>query len=241
MKRRNPRFGCRRIAQQISLTLDVDIDKDVVRRGLAKHYRPEPGSSGPSWLSFLSHSKDSLSSAGLFRCESLILGTQWVPVIMDQFGRRIIGFAGHAGILDGPTVCRPFNQAIAATATLPHCLSSDHDPLFKFHRWKADLRILEVREVKTVPDVPRSHPCVERLIGTIRREYLDHVPFWNARDLEKKLLHFKDYCNRDRVHRGLGGAIPDPKPPKSEPKLARLDDYRWKSCCHGLYQLPIAA
>jgi hypothetical protein len=70
MKRRNPRFGCRRIAQQISFTFDVDIDKDVVRRVLAKHYRPEPGSSGPSWLSFLGHSKDSLWSADLFRCES---------------------------------------------------------------------------------------------------------------------------------------------------------------------------
>jgi transposase InsO family protein len=164
-----------------------------------------------------------------------------VLVIMDQFGRRIIGFAVHAGILDGPTVCRLFNQAIAGTATLPHCLSSDHDPLFEFDRWKANLRILDVREVKTVPYGPRSHPFVERLMGTIRREYLDHVPFWKARDLAKKLLHFKDYYNPDRVHRGLGGAIPDPKPPKSERKLARLDDYRWKSCCRGLYQLPIAA
>ena len=43
MKRRNPRFGCRRIAQQISFTFGVDIDKDVVRRVLAKHYRPDPG------------------------------------------------------------------------------------------------------------------------------------------------------------------------------------------------------
>ena len=124
----------------------------------------------------------------------------------------------HTGTLDGPAVCRLFNQAIAGTGTLTRYLSSDHDPLFEFHRWKANLRILGVREVKTVPYVPLSHPFVERLIGTIRREYLDHVPFWNARDLERKLFHFKDYYNRDR-----------------------LDDYRWKSCCRGLYQLPIAA
>ena len=46
MKRRNPRFGCMRIAQQISHTFGVQIDKDVVRRALAKHYRPESGGNG---------------------------------------------------------------------------------------------------------------------------------------------------------------------------------------------------
>ena len=82
MKRRNPRFGCRRIAQQISFTFGVDIDKDVVRRVLAKHYRPEPGSGGPSWLTFLGHSKDSLWSVDLFRCESLILESHWALTVM---------------------------------------------------------------------------------------------------------------------------------------------------------------
>jgi putative transposase len=48
MKRRNPKFGCRRIAQQISFTFGVDIDKDVVRRLLAKHYHPERSSYSPS-------------------------------------------------------------------------------------------------------------------------------------------------------------------------------------------------
>ncbi len=73
MKRRNPTFGYQRIADQISLVFEIDIDKDVVRRVLAKHYRPAPGTRGPSWLTFLGHSKDSLWSVDLFRCESLIL------------------------------------------------------------------------------------------------------------------------------------------------------------------------
>ena len=66
-------------------------------------------------------------------------------------------------------------------------LSSDHDPLFRFHRWRANLRILEVEEIKSLPYVPVSHPFVEQLIGTIRREFLDHVPIWNTVDLERKL------------------------------------------------------
>ena len=240
MKRRNPNFGYQRIADQISLDFDIEIDKDSVRRVLTRHYRPEPGSNGPSWLTFLGHSKDSLWSVDLFRCESLILKSHWVMVVMDHFTRRVIGFAVNAGALDGPTVCRMFNSIIGGSKN-PRYLSSDHDPQFRFHQWNANLRILEVTEVKTVPYVPLSHPFVERLIGTIRREYLDQVPFWTARDLERKLLLYKEYYNRDRVHRGLDGAPPDAQCGRTDRKVARLNDYRWKEHCHGLYQLPEAA
>lgn len=241
MKRRNPRFGCRRIAQQVSFTFDVDIDKDVVRRVLAKHYRPDPAVYGPSWLSFLGHTRDSLWSVDLFRCESIILRTHWVMVVMDHFSRRIIGFSVQASVLDGPTVCRLFNEAITGAEALPRYLSSDHDPLFEFHRWKANLRILEVAEVKSVPYVPLSHPFVERVIGTIRREFLDHVPFWGTRDLERKLLSFRDYYNNQRTHHALGGAVPSEKSGNPESTVVNLDNYRWRSHCRGLYHLPVAA
>ena len=240
MKRKNPNFGYQRIADQISLVFDIEIDKDVVRRVLARYYRSGPGSNGPSWLTFLGHSKDSLWSVDLFRCESLILKSHWVMVVMDQFSRQIVGFAVHAGALDGPAVCRLFNSIVSGL-TAPQYLSSDNDPLFLFRQWRANLRILDVMEVKTVPYVPLSHPFVERLIGTIRREYLDQVPFWSARDLERKLMLFKRYYNRDRVHRGLDGAPPDEKGGFSNRKIAHLDDYRWEKRCRGLYQLPVAA
>lgn len=64
MKRRNPRFGYQRIADQISLIFDIHVDKDVVRRVLARHYQPQGGSNVPSWLTFLGNSKDSL-----WRCD----------------------------------------------------------------------------------------------------------------------------------------------------------------------------
>ena len=150
-------------------------------------------------LTILGHTKDSLWSIDLFRCESLMLKSHWVLVVMDHFTRRIIGFSVHAGDVDGPSVCRMFNSAIRGVDK-PSYLSSDHDPLFEFHRWKANRRILDVTEVKTVPYVPLSHPFVERLIGTIRREFLDQVPFWAARDLERKLLSFKYYYNDQRSH-----------------------------------------
>ena len=93
LKRRNPRFGFVRIAQQIAHAFGVDIDKDVVRRVLAKHYRPgDSGTNGPSWLTFIAQTKDSLWSLDLFRCESILLRSHWVLVVMDVFTRRIIGF-----------------------------------------------------------------------------------------------------------------------------------------------------
>ena len=156
---------------------------------------------------------------------------------MDQFTRRIVGFAVHRGVVDGVALCRMFNRAIH-TQTLPQYLSSDHDPLYRFHQWQANLRVLQVKEIKTVPYVPLSHPFVERLIGTIRREYLDQTLFWTAADLEQKLRPFQDYFNRQRVHSGLSGRLPEPGEATVPLDLA---SYRWQQHCRGLYQTPIAA
>ena len=111
MKQRNPRFGCPRIAQQISLAFGLDLDKDTVRRVLAVHYKLDPNSRGPSWLTTIGHAKDSLWSVDLFRCESIFLNSHWVMVVMDQYTRRIIGFGVLAGNVDGPALCRMFNHA----------------------------------------------------------------------------------------------------------------------------------
>jgi putative transposase len=237
MKRRNPIWGCPRIAEQIALAFGISINKDVVRRILAVNYHPSADGSGPSWLSFIGHAKDSLHSLDLFRCESVALRTYWVLVVMDQYTRRIIGFGIRTGVVDGMALCRMFKQAIRG-ARLPKYLSSDHDPLYRFHQWRADLRILDIREIKTVPYVPLSHPFVERLIGTIRRECLDRLLFWTAKDLELKLSAFQDFYNGYRTHSGIEGRTPVDK---SECTTIDLISYRWQKHCRGLYETPIAA
>ena len=191
---------------------------------LAKYYRPEAGTDGPSWLSFIGHMKDSLWSVDLFRCESILLRSHWVMVVMDVFTRRIIGFGVERADPCGASICRMFNQIIAGKS-LPRHLSSDHDPLFRFHRWLANSRILEVEEIKSIPYVPVSHPFVERLIGTIRREFLDHVLIWNAIDLERKLEEFRNYYNENRVHQSLNGSTPGERSGKPPPAQAVLDHY----------------
>ena len=169
-----------------------------------------------------------------------MLKTHWVLVVMDHFTRRIIGFGVHAGDVDGVALCRMFNTAIS-TRGVPKYLSSDNDPLFLYHQWQANLGILGVDEIKTVPYTPISHPFIERLIGTIRREYLDHILFWNARDLERKLVKFRQYYNRDRVHHSLGGETPAVVGGDPRPLAAKLSNYSWISHCNGLFQTPIAA
>jgi hypothetical protein len=60
---------------------------------------------------------------------------------MDQYTRRIVGFGVHRGVVDGVTLCQMFNRAIGRQPA-PTYLSSDNDPLYRFHQWKANLRIV---------------------------------------------------------------------------------------------------
>jgi transposase InsO family protein len=134
-----------------------------------------------------------------------------------------------------------FNK-IMGGYTPPRYLSTDNDPLFSYHRWQANLRILGVNEIKSIPAVPVSNPFIERLIGTVRREFLDHILFWNTADLERKLGEFQQYYNKARVHASLGGETPSELSRDSTTNhRADLDDFSWTTHCRGLVQLPMAA
>jgi transposase InsO family protein len=179
--------------------------------------------------------KDSLWSVDLFRCESIVLKSYWVMVVMDHFTRRI-----EPADIDGVALCRMLNQAISGKP-LPKLLSTDHDPLFRFHRWRANLRALEIEEIKTVPFVPCSHPFIERLIGTIRREYLDQVLFWNRLDLQRKLGQFARYYNHVRVHSPLSGITLADRGDRASSRVTDLLRFSCQAHCHGLFHTPVAA
>ena len=103
------------------------------------------------------------------------------------------------------------------------------------------MRILEIDEITTVPNVPLSHPFVERVIGTMRREFLDQVLFWNARDLERKLAEFQVYYNGARSHASLKGDTPLTLAGEHKVPCAELHNVRWVSHCRDMVQLPEAA
>ncbi|MCP4453888.1 MAG: transposase, partial [Planctomycetes bacterium] len=151
--------------------------------------------------------KDSLWSIDLFRCESILLKTHWVLVVLDQFTRRIIGFGVHVGDVDGVAcaACSTVQsqlwapQGISALTTIHFSSITGGGPISEF-----------LRLMRSIPfPIHRSLILlIERLIGTIRREYLDHTLFWNATDLERKLSDFQSYYNLHRTHSSLGGDTP---------------------------------
>ncbi len=186
--------------------------------------------------------KDSLWSVDLFRCDSVLLKLHWVMLAIDIYSRRIIDFSVHSGDPDGIVVCCMFNKIIRGKA-LSKRLSLDNDPPFECNRWQANLRILGIDKVKSVPGAPTSHPFIERQIGICRQELLDHVLFWNAEDLARKLNQYQDYYNDTRAHSSLEKKTPNQKAARDTTlnNVVSLNNHRRKSHCRGLFQFPIAA
>ena len=162
LKQRNTQFGCPRIAQQINKAFGVNIDKDVVRRVLAKHYRPKPYGDGPSWLTFFRHTNESLWSIALFQRKPIIQRIHSSLLAIGQRTRRIIDC--------GITGCH-FDQTVYSlpAAGIPvieasKSLSPAHDLPFSHHRRRREL--LGVGHTQTAPIFPRAPPFAKRRIGT---------------------------------------------------------------------------
>ncbi|MCP5007397.1 MAG: transposase [Planctomycetes bacterium] len=96
-----------------------------------------------------------------------------------------------------------------------------------------------IKEIVTAPRSPWQNPYVERLIGSIRRECLDHVIALNERHLQKTLSSYFEYYNQDRTHCGLDKDVPAKRPIQTKPsndskiiKLPRVgglhNRYKWK-------------
>jgi len=79
------------------------------------------------------------------------------------------------------------------------------------------------------------------LIGSVQRELLDQILFWNANDLQNKLDEFKHYYNDMRGHCGINGGLPAKVSSEKISNVISLDSFKWKKHCCGLFQLPVAA
>jgi hypothetical protein len=180
LKRRNPRFGCPRIAQQINKAFGVNNDKDVVRRVLAKHCRPEPYDSGPSWLTFFRHTSESLWSIAQSQHKSILPRFHSSLLAIGQFTRWIIDCGIVGCHFDQTVVCSLFAADIPVIET-SKSLSPAHDPPFSHHRCRR--RLLGIGCTQTVPIFPRAPPFAERRIGTRQRNHHDDRSNCGAIDL----------------------------------------------------------
>ena len=240
LKSRNPRFGCPRIARIISHTFGVDIDRNVVYRVLSKHYHPAPGGTGPSWLSFIGHTTDSLWSVDLFRCESIVLRSYWVLVVMDQFTRRLVGVGVHRG---AGQERRPLPHVQRRHSWSGHTATSQYRSRSTVRRAPLDGEPSDYRDRRN-QDRASCAP-VTPIRGAPDRDdaarILDHVLFWNACDLERKLADFQSYYNAARSHASLEGHTPLTFAGGHTVARAELTNVRWVSHCRDLVQLPVAA
>ena len=156
IKARNQIFGCPQIAAIVFDRTGVRVSDETVRRILAKH-RPDTKGDGPSWLTFIGDQADSLWSIDFFRAESILLKSHWILIVMDQYSRKIVGFAAVKGPVTGVILCAMFNRILGSRKPPKH-LSHDHDPLFKFDRWIANMSICQIDEIASVAGAPWSHP-----------------------------------------------------------------------------------
>ena len=159
---------------------------------------------------------------------------------MDQFSRRIIGFAVHRSDVGGVALCSMFREIIAGITT-PKYLSLNNDPIYYFERWAPQLKASVISPIYSIPLTPISHPFVARLVGTTCREYHDQLFFWNPRDLQNKLDQSQDYFNEPRDHAGIDGVLPNRRADETESRIASLENYSWESHCDVHFQMSIAA
>ena len=114
------------------------------------------------------------------------------------------------------------------------CLSCVWRPLADACQWA------QVYRYPHVGTLGIRHPFVERLIGTLRCEYLDQLFFWNDIDLEHKLLAYGDYYNQHRCHSALNGETPNRYGTEKAASPGIIESYEWTSHCHGMFHLPVA-
>jgi putative transposase len=95
--------------------------------------------------------------------------------------------------------------------TAPGFLLRDRDSIFG-HEFVQQVEAMGIQEVLSTPGAPRQRAYIERLIGTIRRECLDHIIVFNASDLRHHLAAFTDYYHRSRTHLSLEKDTPDKRP-----------------------------
>jgi putative transposase len=145
-------------------------------------------------------------------------------VVMDVFTRRIVGTVSN------PRMSTAYASAACSTrlGTLSLFPSASAPIMTRYSGFIAGERICEFstsRNSSPCPFVPRSHPFIERLIGTLRREYLDQTLL-----LERPR----------RVHAGLGGRTPFERCGTTACQPANLHHFTWRSDCSGLFHTPVA-
>ena len=171
----NPRWGAPRIHGEL-LKLGINLSETTIANYMAKHRQPP----SQSWHSFLKNHMTTLVSADFFVVPTITFQLYFVFVIFSHDRRRPIHFA----ITKNPTAEWTAHQVLEAFPwdSAPRYLLRDRDGIYG-EAFSESVRLLGTREVLTAPQSPWQNPYVERFIGSIRQECLDHVIIINCSGL----------------------------------------------------------
>ena len=201
LSRENPLWGAPRIHGEL-LKLGIDVSQATVTRYMVRH--PKPPSQ--NWLTFLNNHVGCLVSIDFFVVPTATFAVLFVFIVLRHERRRI----EHFGVTAHPSadwVAQQIREAFPWD-TAPRYLIRDRDGAYG-QSFRSTVMAMGVEEVVTAPRSPWQNPYVERLIGSVRRECLNHVIVLNERPLRRILVSYLDYYHRHRTHLSLGKDTPE--------------------------------
>ena len=212
MSTANPLWGAPRIHGEL-LKLGISISESTV----AKYMRRYPRPPSQTWRTFLTNHASQIMAADLFVVPTVTFRLLFVLVILAHDRRQIV----HVAVTAHPTAAWTAQQLRNAFPEneAPRYLLHDRDSVFAHVATTIDG--MNIQEVRTAPRSPWQNAYVERVIGSIRRECLDHVIVVNAAGLHRVLTEYIAYYMRSRTHLALGKDTPIPRP-VSPPSAGRI-------------------
>ena len=222
MSTANPLWGAPRIHGEL-LKLGIDVSQATVSKYMVKpEHRPSQ-----SWQTFLTNHASDIVSIDFFTVPTATFRVLYVFLVLDNARRKII----HFNITTNPTAAWTGQQIAEAFPweTAPTYLIRDNDGIYGFD-FTRRVSALGIKQVRTAKRSPWQNPYVERVIGSIRRECLDHIIVFDERHLKRVLREYVDYYHRSRTHLGLEKDCPETRvveqpslgPIHSEPVLGGL-------------------
>jgi transposase InsO family protein len=208
MSLENPTWGAPRIHSELQL-----LGYNIVESTISKYLVRVPKPPSQTWKTFLKNHVNQIASIDFFTVSTITFQILYCFIVLRHEKRKII----HFNITANPTSQWTAQQIIEAFSydQCPKYLIRDRDAIYGYI-FQKKVKNMGIYEVVTAPKSPWQNPYVERLIGSIRRECLDHVIIFNQKHLHIILISYCDYYLNARIHLSLEKNSPNPR--KIEPK-----------------------